>query len=85
MWEYVTTLDFEWEVYMGRRQWRWSFLVYVAARLLALSCIIVSLVGFNLTREFDCAVRVLGMCRKVRPYLLHPSSHSFGFALYWYE
>ncbi|KAF8256660.1 hypothetical protein EI94DRAFT_1763813 [Lactarius quietus] len=56
MWEYVTTLDFEWEVYTGRRPWRWSFLVYVAARLLALSCIIVSLVGFNLTREFNCAL-----------------------------
>lgn len=56
IWEYITTLDFEWEVYTGRRQWRWSFLVYIAARLFALSCIVVSLVGFNLTREFNCAL-----------------------------
>jgi len=54
MWEFVTTLDFEWEVYTGKRPWRWSFIVYVGARLLALICIILSLVGFNLTREFDC-------------------------------
>ena len=72
MWEYVTTLDFEWEVYTGRRQWRWSFLVYVAARLLALSCIVVSLVGFNLTREFNCAVRLPGVCRTTLAVLTLP-------------
>ncbi|KAI9507575.1 hypothetical protein F5148DRAFT_93550 [Russula earlei] len=54
MWEFITTLDFEWEVYTGRRPWRWSFLVYVAARVLALACFILTLVGFNLTREFNC-------------------------------
>jgi hypothetical protein len=57
-WEFVTTLDFEWEVYTGRRPWRWSFIVYVAARVLALICIILSLVGFNLTRQFNCNVRL---------------------------
>ncbi|KAI0266058.1 hypothetical protein BC834DRAFT_875279 [Gloeopeniophorella convolvens] len=54
MWEYVITLDFEWEVYTGRRPWRWSFIVYLVARGLALSSIIVTLVGFNLTRQFNC-------------------------------
>ncbi|KAH9031647.1 hypothetical protein EDB85DRAFT_2145983 [Lactarius pseudohatsudake] len=54
MWEFFTTLDFEWEVYTGRRQWRWSFLVYVSARLLALACVITGLIGFNLTTEFNC-------------------------------
>lgn len=57
-WEFVTTLDFEWEVYTGKRPWRWSFVVYVAARVLALICIILSLVGFNLTRQFNCNVRL---------------------------
>lgn len=56
LWEYFMTLDFEWEVYTGRRQWRWSFLVYISARVLALSCIVVSLVGFNVTREFNCTL-----------------------------
>ncbi|KAH9061092.1 hypothetical protein EDB87DRAFT_481824 [Lactarius vividus] len=54
MWEFFTTLDFEWEVYTGRRQWRWSFLVYVSARILALACVIAGLIGFNLTTEFNC-------------------------------
>jgi len=54
IWEFFTTLDFEWEVYTGRRPWRWSFIVYVTTRILALICIIISLVGFNVTREFNC-------------------------------
>ncbi|KAH9003405.1 hypothetical protein EDB86DRAFT_2355375 [Lactarius hatsudake] len=54
MWEFFTTLGFEWEVYTGRRQWRWSFLVYVSARLLALTCVVAGLIGFNLTTEFNC-------------------------------
>ncbi|KAH9962866.1 hypothetical protein BC827DRAFT_1375620 [Russula dissimulans] len=54
IWEFVTTLEFEWEVYTGRRPWRWSFVVYVAARVLALVCVIISLMGFSLTREFNC-------------------------------
>ncbi|KAI0298686.1 hypothetical protein B0F90DRAFT_1668974 [Multifurca ochricompacta] len=56
IWEFLITLDFEWEVYTGRRPWRWSFIVYIAARLLALASIILSLVGFNVTREFGCNV-----------------------------
>jgi len=49
IWEFVTTLQFEWEVYTGRRPWRWSFIVYVMARVLGLACIILSLVGFSVT------------------------------------
>ncbi|KAI0000195.1 hypothetical protein BJV74DRAFT_147471 [Russula compacta] len=54
IWEFLTTLDFEWEVYTGKRPWRWSFIVYVVARVLALLCFVLSLVGFNLTQEFNC-------------------------------
>jgi hypothetical protein len=65
-WEFVTTLDFEWEVYTGRRPWRWSFIVYVAARMLALICIVISLVGFNVTREYGCNVSPPIVCRHVK-------------------
>ena len=30
-WEYITNLDFEWEIYTGQRHWRWSFVVGDAA------------------------------------------------------
>lgn len=60
-WEFITTLDFEWEVYTGKRPCKWSFIVYVTARVLALICIILSLVIYNVTRHLDCNVHQLVM------------------------
>lgn len=57
-WEFFTTLDFEWEVFTGKRPWRWSFVVYLAARLLGLMATVGDLVGFNLTSMFDCNVSI---------------------------
>lgn len=34
--------------------------------MLALVCIVISLVGFNLTREFDCNVCLPIVCRNVK-------------------
>lgn len=60
-WEFITTLNFEWEVYTGKRPYKWSFIVYVIARVLALISIILSLVVFNVTRHLDCKVHPLLM------------------------
>jgi len=54
LWEFFSTLDFEWEVFTGRRPWKWSFAVYLTARLLALTSVTLTFVGFNLTTQFDC-------------------------------
>ena len=58
-WEYITNLDFEWEIYTGQRHWRWSFVVYLSARILALASLITLLVGFDITTSYDCNVRML--------------------------
>lgn len=55
-WEFVTSLEFEVEVYTRKRPWRWSLLVYVAARLLALGAIITEFFGFDYPSEFNCSV-----------------------------
>ncbi len=55
-WEFFTTLDFEWEVFTGRRPWKWSFAVYLTSRLLALMAIMCNFIGFNLSSKFDCNV-----------------------------
>jgi hypothetical protein len=55
-WEFVTTLDFEWEVFTGRRPWKWSFAVYFVARLLAMISTILTFIGFNVTAEINCNV-----------------------------
>ncbi|KAH9970985.1 hypothetical protein BGW80DRAFT_519849 [Lactifluus volemus] len=54
IWEYLTTLDFEWQVYTGRRPWKWPYFAYIATRTLTLTSIIISLVIFDITREVDC-------------------------------
>ena len=55
-WEFFTTLEFEWEVFTGRRPWKWSFAVYLLARMLAFTSIILNFIGFNVTTEFNCNV-----------------------------
>lgn len=55
-WEFVTSLEFEMEVYTRKRPWRWSLLVYIAARVLALGAIITEFFGFDYPSEFDCSV-----------------------------
>jgi hypothetical protein len=56
-WEVVTTLDFEWEIFTGKRPWRWSFVVYLTARLLCLGAVILNLIGYDVTSELNCNVR----------------------------
>jgi hypothetical protein len=55
-WEFFTTLDFEWEVFTGRRPWKWSFAVYFIARLMAMASTILTFIGFNVTAEINCIV-----------------------------
>jgi hypothetical protein len=57
-WEFVTTLEFEWEIFTGKRPWKWSFIVYLTARILALMAIFCELVALNLTSMFNCDVSV---------------------------
>jgi hypothetical protein len=57
-WEFLSTLDFEWEVFTGKRPWKWSFIVYLMARLLALMATLCELAGFNITSMFNCNVSI---------------------------
>jgi len=61
IWEYLTTFGFEWNIYMGRRPWRWSYIPYIATRLLCLSSLIVVIVGVNLKRPFNCDAWLRGI------------------------
>ena len=89
-WEFVTTLDFEWEILTGKRPWKWSFVVYLMARALALMAIICELVGFNLTSKFNCNVSVrsgMPLFSTDQPNLaagLVPFCRSFGVVLSGY-
>jgi hypothetical protein len=54
IWEYFSTLWFEWQVFTKRRPWKWTMLIYFGTRLTALAGVCTELVGFNLTAQFDC-------------------------------
>lgn len=54
IWEFVSTLSFEWEVFTGRRPWKWSFVVYLLARSLTLISITLNLIGLSVTSRYNC-------------------------------
>ncbi|EIM84470.1 uncharacterized protein STEHIDRAFT_148503 [Stereum hirsutum FP-91666 SS1] len=54
IWEYFSTIRYEWEVVTRRRPWRWTMGIYIGCRLSTLAAICCELVGFNLTTSFDC-------------------------------
>jgi len=56
LWEFFTSLWFEWEIFTGKRKYRWSIWLYSGCRLAALVAIIVIFVGFDATEPINCKV-----------------------------
>ncbi|KAI0045889.1 hypothetical protein FA95DRAFT_1607338 [Auriscalpium vulgare] len=63
IWEFVSNLDFEWDIYKGRRSYRWSLWkssdgggvqLYIGCRLTALAAVIAMFVGFDVTSKINC-------------------------------
>ncbi|KAI0270477.1 hypothetical protein BC834DRAFT_967264 [Gloeopeniophorella convolvens] len=54
IWEFVSTLNFEWSILRGRRKWRWTVALYIACRLTTLAAAVTELTGFNLTNRISC-------------------------------
>ncbi|KAH9024117.1 hypothetical protein EDB84DRAFT_446754 [Lactarius hengduanensis] len=59
LWDFLTTLDFEWDYITGRREFRWTLLLYSLSRLGALGTTICNIVGFNATHQINCQQWVL--------------------------
>jgi hypothetical protein len=56
IWEYFTTLWFEWQVITGKRKYRWTIWLYSGCRLTALIAIIAIFAGFDATEPINCKV-----------------------------
>ncbi|KAN0109067.1 hypothetical protein V8E52_009701 [Russula decolorans] len=54
IWEFVTTLDFEWSVIRRHQRYRWTIWIYTASRLSGLAVIILILVNFYGTSPINC-------------------------------
>ncbi|KAN0111499.1 hypothetical protein V8E52_008522 [Russula decolorans] len=54
IWEFVTTLDFEWSVIRGHQRYRWSIWIYTISRISGLVVVSLALFNFSATSEFNC-------------------------------
>jgi len=59
IWEFVTTLDYEWRVFRGRLPYRWTMWIYSFARVTALLSTIHSFVSMDVTTPINCQLWVL--------------------------
>ncbi|KAF8487275.1 hypothetical protein DFH94DRAFT_20755 [Russula ochroleuca] len=59
IWEFITTLDFEWSIIRGRRRCRWTIWVYSLSRVAALAAVVANLVLLNLNTPVDCQLSAI--------------------------
>ncbi|KAH8980778.1 hypothetical protein EDB92DRAFT_2107125 [Lactarius akahatsu] len=59
IWEFVVNIGFEYSVFTGKRKFRLSFLLYLAARWCPLFCVITILVGFDPVNQVNCQAFVI--------------------------
>jgi len=54
IWEFITTLDYEWSVIQGRRPYRWTIWIHSLTRVAALLAVIVNMIGFDAASPINC-------------------------------
>ncbi|KAF8492837.1 hypothetical protein F5888DRAFT_880217 [Russula emetica] len=54
IWEFFTTLHYEWSVIRGHQRYRWSIWIYSVSRLCCLAIVINCIINFSLTSEINC-------------------------------
>ncbi|KAF8494674.1 hypothetical protein F5888DRAFT_639541 [Russula emetica] len=59
IWEYFTTLDYEWRIICGRLPYRWTIWIYSVARLAGLVSVILWFVTMDVTTSINCQLWVL--------------------------
>ncbi|KAF8499719.1 hypothetical protein F5888DRAFT_1802202 [Russula emetica] len=53
-WEFVTSLDYEWDVIRGRQTHRWTIWVYFITRWSTITVVILLLISFNVKSPMNC-------------------------------
>ncbi|KAI0052420.1 hypothetical protein FA95DRAFT_1314656 [Auriscalpium vulgare] len=54
LWEFLSSLDYEWSILRGRRNWRWTVWLYIGCRVFTLGEVVADLTGFNATTPINC-------------------------------
>ncbi|KAI0255592.1 hypothetical protein BJV78DRAFT_686538 [Lactifluus subvellereus] len=55
LWDFLTTMGFEWDFIIGKRKYRWTILLYSIGRIGAVGNATSNLVGFEVTHQINCA------------------------------
>jgi len=58
IWEFVTTLDYEWSIIQKRRPYRWTIWLYSITRVATLVALINNMIGFDVDRPINCQLWV---------------------------
>jgi len=58
IWEFFTTLEYEWDVLQGRRPYRWTIWVYSIARLSTLIGVVLGFVLMDTSTKINCQVGI---------------------------
>ncbi|KAF8256866.1 hypothetical protein EI94DRAFT_152497 [Lactarius quietus] len=59
IWEFFTTLDYEWSVIRGHRPYRWTIWIYSLTRVCALMGVILNMIGFDSSTPIKCQIWVI--------------------------
>lgn len=60
LWEFITNLDYEWNIIRGHRTLKWTIWIYSATRLATFMTVILNLFAITATtRIFNCQVEVM--------------------------
>jgi len=58
MWEFFSTLDYEWSVIRGRRPYRWTIWIYSLTRVATLVAAALNLIGLDVSTPIHCQIWV---------------------------
>ncbi|KAH9974570.1 hypothetical protein BGW80DRAFT_1559605 [Lactifluus volemus] len=59
LWEFFTTLDFEWSVIRGNRPYRWTIWIYSLTRIATLMAVILQIVQLNVYTPINCQLWII--------------------------
>ncbi|KAI0274134.1 hypothetical protein BGY98DRAFT_96152 [Russula aff. rugulosa BPL654] len=58
IWEFLTTLDLEWDVIRGRRPHRWTIWIYSITRLATLTFVVINILSIGVPIPISCQVTI---------------------------
>ncbi|KAH9969980.1 hypothetical protein BGW80DRAFT_1562420 [Lactifluus volemus] len=59
LWEFFTTLDFEWSVIRGSRPYRWTIWIYSLTRIATLIAVILDIVELDIYTPINCLLWII--------------------------